>query len=446
MSAPDTSQITGGTVASPAYRPHARVLAASFLEHHPDGRFVVADLGAVDPQGNEQAPLGIDDGRVEIVHPEILAGSREELSKLGMAYSTQGLAGAMKPLLLRYLVEAGRSPAILIDSDICVFGALDPVVDLLSRHGTVVTPHLINPSLEAEYPTLLAGVFNTGFVAVGEAGAPLLDWWVERTRRECVFRPHRGIIWEQAWLGLAPAFFPLKVMRHPGVNAMTPGLMDGTDVVWDGDRPQISGQPLLCFHFSGPYDPREPDYLLATSPDGVDVVKRGGSYGPGDLPWLALHNRPGAQRMSNAYAERLLAAGYESSRGAAAPFTALPGGPVVHRAMREAYRVALIAHERGVGEAPPNPFAGASAAEFIEWLSEAPSEAAAAADISRFALAAWSAQGLVSAFPEVPGKDAAAYLGWLGARFGPEVEGIPPRLRPGGAARAGRRRFGGRGT
>jgi hypothetical protein len=429
MSENTSRQITAGTVASPAYRPHALVLAESFLEHHPAGRFVLADLGAIGPDGDEQPLLEVADERIEVVHPEVLAGGREELARLGMAYSIQGLAGAMKPRLLSHLVAEGRAPAMLIDSDICVFGSLDPVADLLPGTGAVVTPHTTKPNIEAEYPTMLAGVFNSGFAAVDEEGRELLDWWVERTRRECVFRPHRGIVWEQSWLGIAPAFFPLEVLRDPGVNAMTPELLDGSDVSWEDERPRIAGRPLLCFHFSGPYDPREPEYLLATAPSGVDVVQRGNSYGAGELYWLSLERRPGALRMSRAYGEKLLAAGFEDSRGAPAPFSALPGSRAVHRAMRDAYRTALIEHEQGRGEEPPNPFSGASTEELVAWLAQ-PAEEGEAGGLNRFMLGLWSSSSAAIAFPEVPGSDAPAFTAWAVEKLLPAVGSMPAKLDP----------------
>ena len=424
--------ITACTVASPAFRAHARVLADSFLEHHPDGRFVLADLGAVDPAGAGGEPLDPGDDRIEAVHPAELVGGAQELARLGMAYSTQGLAGALKPRLLRHLRDRGDEVVILIDSDIFVLGPLDAVAARACEAETLVTPHLARPLLDAEYPTVLAGVFNTGFVAVAAGSEPLLDWWVERTRRECVFRPHRGLVWEQSWLGIAPAFFPLAVLRDAGVNAMTRELLDGVDVEWAGERPRLAERPLLCFHFSGPYDPREPDYLLAIAPGGTDVVQRGNRYGPGELHWLSLRNLPGARRMSHLYAERLLAAGFESERGHPAPFTRLPGSPAAHRAIRDAYRSALISYERGEeATEPPNPFADGTPERLVAWLAEPVAGPDGGGALSRFMLGLWNvnlAGG--GAFPEVPGTDSEAFVAWASERLLPPIGQIPARLDP----------------
>lgn len=429
MSSNDAAKITACTVASPAYRSHARVMADSFLEHHPDGRVVVADLGAVTPGGGEGEPLRIEDERVEVLHPAELAGSEAELRRFGMAYSIQGLAGAMKPRVLAHVRSRGDGVAMLIDSDICVYGSLEPVAERALATGALVTPHMTRPLLEAEYPTMLAGVFNTGFAAFAPGSEPLLEWWVERTRRECVFRPHRGLVWEQSWLGIAPAFFPLEVLRDPGVNAMTLELLDGGDVEWENGRPRLAGRPLLCFHFSGPYDPREPGYLLAIAPGGEDVVQRGSRYGPGELHWLSLERRPGAARMSRDYGERLLSAGFESSRLAPGPFTELPGNPGVHRAMRDAYRSALIEHESGGAEEPPNPFAGADREQFIAWLAQPTAAEDGSGKISRFMLGLWNVNH-GGAFADVPGRDSEAFVDWASRRLLPPPGTIPGRLDP----------------
>ena len=430
MSSPQP-QITACTVASPAYRAHAQVLAESFFEHNPGGKFVLADLSAVAPDGTVGRVTAAEDERIEVIHPAELAGSEEELARIGMAYSTQGLAGALKPRLLAHLRARGEQVVILIDSDICVYGSLDPVAERALASGTVVTPHMIRPLLEAEYPTMLAGVFNTGFVAVGPGSEPLLEWWTERTRRECVFRPHRGLVWEQSWLGIAPAFFGVDVLRDAGVNAMTRELLDGSDVTWEGNTPYLAGRPLLCFHFSGPYDPQDPEFLLATAPSGVGVVQRGNMHGIGNLHWLSLAERPGAARMSREYGRRLLAAGYGTARSAPAPFTELPGNQGGHRAMRDAYRSALVEFEAGTAEEPPNPFAGSGEDEFIDWLAQ-PLVGEGDADdaVSRFMLGLWNVNSGGGVFTEVPGRDSAAFVSWASERLLPPVGGIPGKLDP----------------
>lgn len=437
MASSPASPLTACTLASPAYLAHARVMAETFLEHHPEARVLLADLGAFDAEGKAREAFVSSDPRIETVHPVELFGDEAELRRLALAYSLQGLAGAGKPRLLRTALERAGGTVLLIDADIAVYRRLDDVVETTARHPVVVTPHLSRPLIEAEVPTLTAGVYNTGFVAVAGGAEPLLDWWIERTRRESVFRPARGMVWEQSWLGIAEAFFDLHMLRDPGINAMTRELLD-QDISWRGESPWLGGRPLGCFHFSGPYDPAEPRFLLATSSSGDAVVHRRGRLAATELPWLDLERRPGAARLSREYAERLLAAGFEHQRSVAAPFSGLPGPEAIHRGIRDAYRTALLAAEAAGGAPPPNPFAGGDWDELIAWLGE-PEPGDPDAALSRLMAGVWrSHAGAASVFPRIPGPDATAFLRWASRRLLPPPEAMPPGLHP-RAARSRRR-------
>lgn len=434
-----TPSYRGCTVASLRFLAHARVLIDSFLEHNPDAGFSLLYLGETGAEtADRAAALGLDP-RTEVLEPVDLVGP-DELARLGLMYDAQGLAGAMKTRLLRHLVGTWSATTILIDADICVYGSLAPIAERAERSQVVLTPHLQRPLLEAERPPLFAGAFNSGFIAVSVAGAPLLDWWSERTARHCVFSPSEGLVWEQSWLGLAPTFFPAEVLRDPGVNAMTRDLLDG-DIGEAAGESTLRGSPLRCFHFSGPYDPHSPEYLLAVAASGPDVVMRPEDAPPGaQLAWLSLRRRPGAARMSREYAARLLAAGFDQVTKAPAFFSALPDGTAIHPAMRHAYRSALIDAEENGRPPPPNPFTGGSTVAFMNWLASPPDPEAGEYGLSRFLLAVWSSYGgAASVFPRVPGPDATAFVGWASGRLRRERALQPPAallpsVRPGLAA------------
>ena len=415
---------TACTVTSPAYLPHARVMTASFLDHNPGAGLTLLYLGHTGRPGPDRSEALRLDPRVQVVEPDEVGVERHEVRRLGLMYSTQGLAGAMKARLLRHLVRRGDSPAMLIDSDICVFGSLEETAEQGERSGALFTTHIERPLPASERPMLTAGVFNSGFMVLGASGAALLDWWCDRTARHCIFRPTEGLLWEQAWLALAPAFFAVEVLRDPGVNAMGRELFD-RDVEWHDGRPFLAGSPLRCYHFSGSYDPRSPEYLQG--PAGADGGAPSG--GSGFAARLSLEDRPGALEMSRRYAARLLEAGYADPRPAAL-YSDLREGLPVHRGMRRAYRSALIEAERSHTTPPPNAFDGASVEEFIRWLAEPPNEEAARDGLSRFALGAWDAHGAGIVFDRVPGRDSAAFLAWLAARLRRERSVIPAELLP----------------
>ncbi|HKJ36335.1 MAG TPA: hypothetical protein VKA36_07195 [Solirubrobacterales bacterium] len=435
MSAP----FIGCTVASPAYHAHARVLAESFREHHPDETFVVLDLGLAGAGAG--GVFETETEGVEVLDPATVVGSEAELERLGLAFTIQGLAGALKVRLLRHLLDRGDGSVLLIDSDICVYGELGDLGERAADEGAVLTTHLITPHEAAELPTLPAGTFNSGLIAVGEPGRALLEWWEARTARQCIFRPSEGQVWEQSWLALAPAFFEVGVLRDPGVNAMTRELLD-RDIDWGDGRPHLAGSPLRAFHYSGPYSPHRPELLLSQAPEGVHVVVRpeAGTGVGAELAWLSLEDKPGALRMSETYAERLLAAGFDDAIGATPPFAREPSGRPLITAMRCAYRDALVKAERDGSEPPPNPFAGSSWVEFVAWLAAPPDPEAASKGLSRFAIGAWAALEVDSAFPDIRGADAEPFLQWLTEWIERDARGLPPRLHPGAGARRRRRR------
>src|SRR5262249_60893457 len=87
------------------------------------------------------------------------------------------LATAVKPLLLRQLLDEGRETVVYLDPDICVYAPLDEVASLARLHGIVITPHTMEPFPRDErrvdgFFILAAGVYNLGFIGVdASAGA-----------------------------------------------------------------------------------------------------------------------------------------------------------------------------------------------------------------------------------------------------------------------------------
>jgi hypothetical protein len=77
------------TVATRRYLAQARVVADSFFEHHPQGRFAV--LVPDDPE-RERAV----DPRVEELRPADLGINEAELHRMALIYTSQELACAMK--------------------------------------------------------------------------------------------------------------------------------------------------------------------------------------------------------------------------------------------------------------------------------------------------------------------------------------------------------------
>ncbi len=422
-----TPAYTVCTVASPQYLPQARAMLASVLDADPGVDAVLLHLGRADDRPAEalRLPAG-----VEAIGVDEVGIDPREVRRLGLMYSTQGLAGAMKARLIRFLLDRDERPVVFVDADICAYRSMEWIAQRAEASGrAVLTSHVVRPLIEAERPMLSAGVFNSGFMAFPPAARDLVDWWCSRTARDCIFRPNRGLLWEQAWLGLAPAFFDVEVLREPGVNTLARELLD-RDVEWDSDDlPVIGGRPLTCYHFSGPYDPNSPQYLLAPAGTSDEVVVRRAGGGFAGLNWLSLERRPGAARLSREYADRLLASGF-SEETAEAVFSAFDDGQPIHRTMRRAYRTGLMRAEREGAAEPPNPFSGASLDSFVDWLLAVPDENAETGFSRLIAAAHETYEGAPIIFPRIPGADTEAFVQWTRARLRAESRSLPDALVP----------------
>jgi hypothetical protein len=327
------------TVVTRSHLAQARVVATSFVEHHPDLEFVTLLLD------DEAHALGADEP-FRVVRPDDVGIDRNELRRRGAMFGPHGLVSSAKSVLLRHLVlEAGV--AVYLDADSCVYADLSGVLELARRYGVVLAPNLGWPlsASEAGYPLeetfLKYSVFNGGFVAAGERGSGFLDWWCDRSSRNCVEAPERGYIYSEKWLTIAPAFFEHYVVRDPGVNVLWWNLFD-RDVEWHGSTPSISGGPLRSFHFMG-LDPADPVKL-----------GRGDEAERARFPGFA--GRPGTARLCREYAARVRAAGFVEARRIQAPFAVLPDGTRFSDEARTAYRNAVEAAEQDGAPEPPNPF------------------------------------------------------------------------------------------
>ncbi|HEX2447992.1 MAG TPA: hypothetical protein VHK26_07385 [Methyloceanibacter sp.] len=330
--------------------------------------------------------------------------SREELHRRYTMYDAQSLASSIKGTLLAACLERTGGPALLLDADTLVLGALDDLCELTARHAILLTPHASVPlqfaagEMGLEQSFLRAGIFNGGFVGVSRGADAFLRWWSERCARDCIHAPDRGLFYSQNWLGLVPALFDHHVLRDRGINLTGLG-MGEDDIGWREGRPWIGDRPVRLFHFAGKFDPHS----------GCFDTLRDADW------WPRVAGRPGFARLCQDYARRLLRSGFD---GAA---------PVDHSGfdwvMRAAYRQALLKSEANGGVEPPNPFAHGMAA-FTEWLAR---PANPGSRVSRYLAALYSERpDLRAAFPNVPGDGEGKLLAWVASKYGGKLpRGLP---------------------
>jgi len=260
---------TAGSLPSPAactiiaanYLSHARVLASSYLQHHPDAHFyllVVDDL-----------PSSEDiDERIRLIRAnELELASFDELT---LKYDVTELSTAVKPTLLRIILDRFREVNVVyLDPDIQVMRPLVELKEALTEANIVLTPHIIAPlprdGMEtSERSILVSGTYNLGFIAVHNSPEThrFLDWWEQHLYDDCVVDPSRGLMVDQRWIDLAPHLFKSQVasLDDETYNVAYWNLSTRPIEKDAAGRFVINGKPLAFFHFSG-FDPREPRRL-----------------------------------------------------------------------------------------------------------------------------------------------------------------------------------------
>ncbi len=394
------------TIIARNYVAHARVLAESFLEVHPEGTCSVLVIdepsGYIDPAEEPFELITID--QIGLADPARMAAS----------YDVMELSTAVKPWLLRTLLErAGVDSVIYLDPDIQVFSSLEPVVERALRHDVVLTPHFTAPlprdgRKPSEEDILIAGSYNLGFIALGagQTAHALLDWWSERLETDCLNEPEQGRFVDQRWIDLAPGLWPgIDILRDTAFNIAywnlpTRSLED------DGGGYRVDGEQLHFFHFSG-FDPRRPTEL-SKHQNRIDV---------GADPVLA--------RICGEYAAELLSHGFEQAIAWPYGWETMPNGIGLDRAARRVFRDGAE-----VGSITESVFTERGAKRFVEYLKESEVGRHAGRGVNRYARALWDTRpDFRRIFPSIDDDSGPAFVTWLhisSPDTGVSVEILPP--------------------
>jgi glycosyltransferase involved in cell wall biosynthesis/SAM-dependent methyltransferase len=324
------------TIVARNYLAHARVLAASFVEHHPEGHVDVLLLDEVDYEERADEPFSI-------TSPYEIGLERAEFHRMAMMYTTLELATSVKPWFLRTLLDRFGGEVLYLDPDMLVLGSLPDVFASTRESSIALTPHLIDPlepdgRLPDETTILSAGVFNLGFIGVSGDSGEFLDWWSRRLRRECVVDVERARFVDQRWLDLAPGMFSPAILRDPGLNVAHWNLSQ-RDVSYKDDTWYANGVPLRLHHFSG-FDPDRPEVL--SKHQGTD-------------PRIAPSTTKALARLYADYAGRLQRAGYAQVRSLPFRFEQFADGTTITPAARRTYRDRVVRMEQDSLSAP-DPF------------------------------------------------------------------------------------------
>jgi SAM-dependent methyltransferase/glycosyltransferase involved in cell wall biosynthesis len=395
------------TVIAKNYVAHARVLADSFREYHPEGRISVLLVddhdGYIDP---DQEPFDLID---------IDSIGLDERDRMAASYNVTELSTAVKPWLLRHLLDRVDCEAITyLDPDIWIHDSLDEVERMTLDKGLVLNPHLTAPLPNDglrpnDQDILIAGAYNLGFISIraGTESDELLDWWSKRLLRDCVMDPENGYFVDQRWIDLAPALFPdLEILRDPGYNLAYWNLPRRV-LRREDDRYTVDGRPLRFFHFSG-FDAVNPTQLSKHQNR------------------IELSRSPVLSELCSSYATEVLAHGHEEARKWPYGWGILPGGVSLDRYSR-------TLHRTGVYESRLNGsvFRRKGAKRLVAYLNEPDETALAGSGVTRYLGEMYrSRSDLQEAYPDIRGADAGSFVDWVG-RNADSLE-IPAALRPNG--------------
>jgi glycosyltransferase involved in cell wall biosynthesis/SAM-dependent methyltransferase len=396
------------TIVARNYLAYARVLAASFLAHHPGGQFRVLLID------DEEGSAGSQAADLHCYRLRDIGLSARDIVQLTAYYEVTELATAVKPPFLRFLLDSGWDHVIYLDPDIKVFDSLALAATLAREHGIVLTPHMTRPLPRDgrridDAHILSSGMFNLGFIALGGETGPFLEWWWSRTRRHALIEQQLQMFTDQRWIDYVPTLFGPHILRSPAYNVAYWNLHE-RDVAWTGGRYHVGSDPLVFFHFSG-FNVDVPHLL---------------SHHQGDRPRVLMSERPALRQLCAEYRADLIAAGVADSTRLYG-WARLPSGLEYDKRMRRLYREGLEAFERGVAPEPPAPFEDEPA--FIAWLKD-PVAAGPWPRVSRYLYRLYlDRPDLQAAFPDLAGVDAARYFQWL-PKDGVAQEHVPAILLP----------------
>jgi glycosyltransferase involved in cell wall biosynthesis len=380
------------TIVSKNYVSYARVLADSFLEHHPGGRFFVLLVDRNDGR--------IDRARenFELLEVEEL-GNIRDLPSFLFKYTLLEANTAVKPYFMEHLIEKhGLGNLTYFDPDILITGPLDELAGHVSRHSIVLTPHLDQPIDDQAYPgeqaILMSGSFNLGFVALRttEISRRMLRWWQERLYDKCLVRISEALFTDQKWMDLAPGLFKdVFVLGHPGYNAAYWNL-HGRRISRAAEGWRANGEPLFFFHFSG------------INPESLEgVSKHQDRFRLGDIGEAA--------DLYRLYASKVLAAGYAECRPWPYAFGNFSNGVAIPDVARSLYHGLGAAKQKKFGD----PFEAEPPGSFFHWLNGPQAgESGSRPYLSRLLYHLIGLRpDLQAAYPDPVGADFAGFSAWL---------------------------------
>ncbi len=337
------------TILSTNYLPKALALAESLRLHEDGATLTILFIDHAQDDGLPELE------GVECLSTNALGLPRHTVLELAMSYDLVEFATAIKPLLLKALLQRSEQ-VFYLDPDTFARSPMDELSPALgaAAGGILLTPHFLQappPGADiGDGHMLLVGVNNLGFCGVDRRAGAFLDWWWGHLRYECLYDPLAGLFVDQKWMDIGSSLFKAATLRHAGYNVGVANLSErplGVDgrgyfIASTGDR-------LRLFHFHA-FDSRTPEKLSVRYRHTNDNV---------------LQDRSILLQLCKEYAAVLRS--YEQSLPPAPPYpyAADTQGRRISRQLRRAH----LRESRGRdgGEPLPSPFEPSEAVDYEQW-------------------------------------------------------------------------------
>ncbi len=268
------------TICSNNYFHFAKVLAKSWLQYHPESRFVILLVDVF----SDSVKYDFDD-RVDVWPLDRL--QLNNLDKLVSQYNIIELNTAVKADAFIQIFQHYKAEKVLyLDPDIRVFSPFVEVDELLDTYNIIVTPHYFTP-IDDGHPTsdvhmLGSGLFNLGFIGLSsfEKVKGFLEWWRARLYKYAYFDLPNNMFYDQSWVNYITVFFDnYFILKHPGYNMANWNFHERRISKDDSGNYVVNEKyPLRFFHYSG-YKLKHPDlfafyhtrFSFETRPDVVPL-------------------------------------------------------------------------------------------------------------------------------------------------------------------------------
>jgi hypothetical protein len=241
------------TICSNNYLAHAKTLGDSFLEFHPNWKFIVGLVDEFD-SSFDYSPFA----NFEIV--KVADIDVPDFENIVEKYNIIELNTAVKPTFIKYIfINYNAEKLIYLDPDILVTSYFEEVITILDTKDIVITPHICSPIDDAfaptDYHTLRGGVYNLGFIALARYDKikDFIKWWDERVLKYGYCNLSKNMFYDQLWINYVPAMWDnYYIMKYLGYNMANWNLHERILTNIEKEFFCINQQyPLRFFHFSG---------------------------------------------------------------------------------------------------------------------------------------------------------------------------------------------------